>query len=194
LWSGTDAAPVTRHTQRLAFEGDTWLVEFGGSRVRLRDKRGLHHLRTLLEHPGVEVPALTLAADGRALAGTGESALLDERAVREYRRRITDLQDDLAEATANNDFERASRIEAELDALVTQLAAATGLAGRSRLFAGADERARVSVTKAIRSAIKHLNAELPELGRHLTVTVHTGSRCVYQPDPRLSERWQTERL
>jgi hypothetical protein len=194
LWSGADAAPVTRHTQRLAFEGDTWLVEFGGSRVRLRDKRGLHHLRTLLEHPGVEVPALTLAADGMALAGTGESALLDEQAVRDYRRRITDLQDDLAEATANNDLERASRAEAELDALVTQLAAATGFAGRPRHFIGADERARVSVTKAIRAAIKHLDAELPELGRHLTVTVHTGSRCVYQPDPRLPDRWQTERL
>ena len=194
LWSGTGSAPVTRHIQRLAFEGDTWLVEFGGRRVRLRDKRGLHHLRTLLEHPGVEVPALTLAAGDHALAGTREGAMLDEQAVHEYRQRITDLQDDLAEATANNDYERASRVEAELDALVTQLAAATGLGGRPRHFTGADERARVSVTKAIRSAINHLNAELPELGHHLTVTVHTGSRCVYQPDPRLPQRWQTEQL
>jgi hypothetical protein len=194
MWSGTDAAPLARHTQRLALEGDTWLVEFGRSRARLRDKRGLHHLRTLLEHPGVEVPALTLATDDHALAGTRESALLDDQAVREYRRRITDLQDDVAEATANNDFERASRAEAELDALVSQLAAATGLAGRPRRFTGADERARVSVTKAIRSAIAHLSAELPELGRHLTATVHTGSRCVYRPDPRLPQRWQTERV
>jgi hypothetical protein len=105
-----------------------------------------------------------------------------------------ELQDDIAEAAANNDFERASRVEAELDALVTQLAAATGLDGRPRQFTGADERARVSVTKAIRSAISHLGAQLPELGHHLTITVHTGSRCVYQPDPRVDQRWQTEQM
>jgi tetratricopeptide (TPR) repeat protein len=194
VWSVTKATPVLEHLQRLVLEGDTWLVEFAGSRARLRDQRGLHHLRTLLERPGVEIPALTLAGGDGYLAGATADTVLDERAMRVYRQRITDLQEDIEEATSNNDIERAAEAEAELDALVHHLAAATGVGGRPRRFAGADERARVSVTKAIRSAINHLGEQLPDLGRHLTATVHTGSRCVYQPDPRVPHRWMTERL
>ena len=194
MWSTGDATPVPEHRQRLVHEGDTWLVEFAGGRARLRDQRGLHHLRTLLERPGVEVPALTLAGGDGCLAGSTEGTVLDERAMRAYRQRITDLQEDIDEATSNNDIERAARAEAELDALVQQLASATGVAGRPRRFVGADERARVSVTKAIRSAINHLGEQLPDLGQHLTATVHTGSHCVYQPDPRVPDRWTTERL
>ena len=114
--------------------------------------------------------------------------------MREYRQRITDLHDDIDEATAHNDIERAARAEAELDAVVELLAAATGVGGRARQFSGPDERARVSVTKAIRSAIGHLAEQLPDLGRHLTAAVHTGGRCVYQPDPRTEQRWTTEQL
>jgi hypothetical protein len=194
LWSSPEAGPVRRDVQRLVREGDTWLVEFGGSRTRLRDQRGLHHLQTLLERPGVEIPALTLAVADNGMAGSSEATILDDRAMREYRQRITDLHEDIDEATANNDIERAARAEAELDTLVAQLASATGVGGRSRRFSGADERARVSVTKAIRSTINHLAEQLPDLGQHLTATVHTGSRCVYQPDPRAPHRWTTERM
>ena len=194
MWSAPDAAPVPQQLQRLVLEGDTWVIEFAGARARLRDQRGLHHLRALLERPGIEVSALTLAGSDSSLAGSSEHTILDQRAMREYRQRITDLQSDIDEATANNDIERAASAEAELDALVEQLALATGFGGRSRQFNGADERARVSVTKAIRSTIHHLRQELPDLERHLTATVHTGSRCVYQPDPRAPHRWTTERL
>jgi tetratricopeptide (TPR) repeat protein len=193
-WSAADAAPVLEQRQRLVLEGDTWLVEFAGSRARLRDQRGLHHLRTLLERPGVEVPALTLAGGDGSLAASTEGTVLDEQAMHVYRQRITDLQEDIEEATFNHDTERAAGAEAELDTLVEHLASATGFRGRPRRFVGADERARVSVTKAIRSAINHLGEQLPDLGRHLTATVRTGTRCVYQPDPRIPHRWTTERL
>jgi tetratricopeptide (TPR) repeat protein len=194
MWSTTAATLLPQHAQRIVLEGDTWLVEFAGRRARLRDQRGLHHLRTLLERPGVEVPARTLAATDQGLAGSNEGTILDERAMREYRRRITDLHEDIDEATAYNDMERSARAEAELDVLVAQLASATGVGGRPRQFTGADERARVSVTKAIRSAISHVGVQLPELGRHLSATVHTGHRCVYLPDPRAPQDWSTEQM
>jgi hypothetical protein len=194
LWSTPTTLPARLDVQRLVREGDTWLVEFAGHRARLRDQRGLHHLRVLLERPGLEIPALTLAASDRGLVGSYEGTILDDQAIRQYRQRIVDLEDDIDDATKNHDTERAARAEAELDALVQQLAAATGLNGRRRGFTGADERARVSVTKAIRSTIHHLGDRLPELGRHLTATVHTGSRCVYQPDPRVPHDWLTEQM
>src|SRR5262245_42240066 len=46
-WSAGDAVVVPDHRQCLVLEGDIWLVEFAGGRVRLRDQRGLHHLRAL---------------------------------------------------------------------------------------------------------------------------------------------------
>jgi hypothetical protein len=194
MWSTTEATPPAQQGQRLVLEGDTWLVEFAGRRARLRDQRGLRHLRILLQRPGVEVPARTLAAADHRLAGSNEDTILDERAMLEYRQRITDLHEDIDEATGNNDIERAAQAEAELDALVAQLAAATGVGGRPRRFTGADERARVSVTKAIRSTINHLGEQLPDLRRHLVATVHTGHRCVYQPDPRAPQGWTTEQM
>jgi non-specific serine/threonine protein kinase len=135
-----------------------------------------------------------LAATDQGLAGANEATILDERAMRAYRQRITDLHEDIEEATANNDIERSARAQAELDLVVAHLASATGVGGRPRQFSGADERARVSVTKAIRSAISHVGVQLPELGRHLSATVHTGHRCVYVPDPRAAQCWTTEQM
>ena len=146
-----------------------------GSRARLRDQRGLHHLRTLLERPGIEVPALTLAGSDQGLAGSSEGTVLDDRAIREYRRRIADLHEDIDEATANNDFERAARAEAELDVLVD--AADRGHRRRRTRHDSSTaptSEPRVSVTKAIRSAISHLGEQLPSWDDTSRATVHTG--------------------
>ena len=54
------------------------------------------------------------------------------------------------------------------------------------------ERARVRVTRAIKAAVRRLDRQLPSLAAHLTVTVRTGYRCGYLPDPRLPIVWSTE--
>lgn len=51
------------------------------------------------------------------------------------------------------------------------------------------ERARVNVTRAIGAALKRLAAHHPALGRHLAVTIRTGTFCSYTPDPRVPVRW-----
>lgn len=70
-----------------------------------------------------------------------------------------------------------------MDLLTEQLAAAVGLGGRDRGAASSAERARVTVTKAIRAAQQRIAREDAELGAHLEVSVRTGSFCVYRPDP-----------
>ena len=52
----------------------------------------------------------------------------------------------------------------ELDALVKQLASAFGLGGGARVAASAAERARLNVTRAIRTALKKLDEALPGAG------------------------------
>jgi len=80
------------------------------------------------------------------------------------------------------DTERASRLRAEKDFLVRELAAATGLGGRPRQLGSDSERARLNVTRAIRSAIARVRA--PAAAAHLDQAVRTGTRCSYSPPDR----------
>jgi hypothetical protein len=54
------------------------------------------------------------------------------------------------------------------------------------------ERARVNVTRAIRSAIKRISDYDPVLGAELEAAVRTGACCVYEPDPDRPRRWRIE--
>ena len=174
--------------------------------MRLRDLKGLTYLGVLLARPGRELHVLELvAADGGPavphanLAGddlpTGRPAgldpLIDPRAKQEYRARIEALRADLEEARRFNDEERAAMLEEELDALVGELSRAAGLGGRSRPSAAPAERARVNVTKAIRTAIKLIERESPALAGHLSASVRTGRFCSYAPPGEAPPRWIT---
>ncbi len=60
-------------------------------------------------------------------------------------------------------------------------------AGRTAAAHG--ERARLAVTKGLKSALEQIAASHPELGRHLAATVRRGYFCVYRPDPARPVRW-----
>jgi len=115
--------------------------------------------------------------------------VLDERAKAQYRQRLQELADDIEEAEAWGDPERAARARRETDLLTEELVRAVGLGGRDRRAASDAERARASVTKALRTAIRRIAEHDPELGRHLTVSVRTGAFCAYCPDPASSISW-----
>jgi len=56
----------------------------------------------------------------------------------------------------------------------------------------AAERARQSVTKAIREALDRIERHDRALGAHLRHAVRTGTMCAYVPDPRSDVRWITK--
>lgn len=195
-----------RRRPKAAFrrEGEYWSIAFYGDAFRLRDSKGLRHLSVLLAAPGQEFHSLELVMTARADArpegygpaelssGTGDAgAILDERAKTEYRYRLRDLESELAEAENWNDSERASRLREEIDFLVRELGAAVGLGGRDRRAASNAERARVNVTRAIKAALERIAEHSPTLGRHLSVTIRTGTFCAYQPDPRVPVTWSS---
>ena len=76
-----------------------------------------------------------------------------------------------------------------MDALEAQLSAAFGLGGRARPEGSAAERARQSVTKAIREATRRIAAEDAAIGEHLDRSVRTGLYCAYDPDPAARVTW-----
>ena len=78
-----------------------------------------------------------------------------------------DLREELEQADQFNDLGRAARTRDEMGFIEAQLAAAVGLGGRDRKTASHAERARVMVTKSIKSALNRIRQADPELGRRL---------------------------
>lgn len=190
-------------------EGEYWTVTFGTATFRLRDTKGLRYLARLLEQPGRELHVLDLAAGEHGIPGdeprrsaagdaglrtvrtSDAGSLLDEQAKRSYRERLATLELDLDEAMAWSDSLRAAKIREEMDFLVDELASAVGLGGRDRKAASDAERARVNITRAIRSAITRIREHSTALAGHLDATVHTGTFCSYTPDPWAHICWET---
>jgi eukaryotic-like serine/threonine-protein kinase len=200
------ARPRVGGEARLTREGEFWTIAYAGKATRLRDVKGLRYIAFLLAAPGMDVHVLELVAaaegspsgDGRAgPAGDGLrrsrpadlGPLLDPQAKEEYRGRLEDLRADLDEARRFADDERAARLAEEIDALVGELANAAGLGGRNRPLSSPAERARVNVTKAIRTAIKLIEKESPPLAEHLTASIRTGRFCSYAPPGQAPPRW-----
>jgi tetratricopeptide (TPR) repeat protein len=183
-------APATGHWA-LRRDGQDWLLEAGPERARLRDSRGLHYLRPLLASPGSEIPALDLAAGGPGLIASDPAPPLDATAREAYRRRIRELDSELAAADRAGDRAAAELAVTERQALVAELRRATGLAGRPRRATADAERARVNVTRTIRAAIDRITLAAPVAGTHLQSSIRTGTLCRYQPAPGGPASWRT---
>ena len=171
-------------------EGEYWAIGYQDRAIRLRATAGLRYLARLLRSPGAEVHALDLVAGDATVRDRSDAGpLLDPQARAAYRARLADIDAELAEAEATNDLGRRERLGAERDALARELAAAVGLAGRERRAGSAAERARLNVTRAIKTALLRITSAHPALGQHLARTVRTGTYCSYQPDPRVPIDW-----
>jgi hypothetical protein len=189
-------------------QGDYWTIGYQRQVALLKATRGLHYLAFLLRHPGREFHVCELIGQvvGKPLvlrkAGHANDAwqsglllsdagpILDTRAKAEYKRRLDDLRRDLKEAEQFNDYARAERARAEMDALAEQLASAMGLGGRDRRLNSGAERARCAVTKRIKSSIKTIGEAIPSLGSHLAAQVKTGYFCSYNPPPEHPAAWK----
>jgi len=197
--------PSERPPGRNAFrrEGDFWSLSYEGRTVLVKDLKGMHYLARLLAEPEREVHALDLVAlesGGAAPGGRSEPELqrwgpgdagemLDARAKDAYRRRLAEIEEDIEEARAIGDTGRGVQAASERDFLARELSRAVGLGGRDRKAGSASERARASVTRAVRQALVRIRLHHPSLGKHLDHAIRTGTYCAYLPDPRVPLEW-----
>src|SRR5581483_4970626 len=185
--------PTAGEPSRFRRVGGHWLIAHEGVVFRLKDSKGLRTLAHLLRHPGKEWHVAELVAlverwiGGEEQPGSAAAevrlghagALLDPRAKAAYRARLEDLRDELDEAERLNDVGRGEKARREIEFLRAELARAVGLGGRDRNAAAATERARLNVTRAIRSAIDKIGDFSPAFHAHLAATIRTGTYCSY---------------
>jgi tetratricopeptide (TPR) repeat protein len=121
---------------------------------------------------------------GINITGLGDAGeMLDEQAKSAYRRRLSDLSEELEEAKEQENVERAERVEQEIDALTRELSRAVGLGGRDRRAGSASERARQSIGKSVKTVLERIAQNDAALGDIFSRCIRTGTFCSYQPDP-----------
>ena len=166
-------------------DDEDWTLAYRGTSVRMRDSKGLGYVARLLARPGHELHVFDLAglsaANSVALRADG-GPVIDEQAKEAYRRRLLELETERNEARDWGDLERASRADEEMQFLKHELTAAFGLGGRPRKTDNPSERIRKAVTNRIRQSLSKVEAVHPELGRHLSNSIHTGTFCSYTPE------------
>lgn len=185
-------------------EGEYWSVTFDGRTTRFRDMKGLRYLARLLAEPGREVHVLDLVSAERGWAmdmnepadsrsSTSDTAIpgpiLDARAKEAFRRRLAEIDEEIELADAAGDVDRAAQADAERACIIRELSRAIGFGGRDRPVSSASERARVSVSRALRLALDRIGTHDPHLYEHLDHCVRTGTFCVYAPDPTAPVTW-----
>jgi len=206
--TGTEKRPGedSQLTGTFRQHGEYWTLSLAGSESRLRDRKGFHYIAWLLRHPDQEFAAWDLvanvepgslpAADPGPIAthqgnttitsGLGDAgAVLDASAKAQYKRRLTDLREELELAGRANDPGRLSKATDEIEFIQAEVSSALGLGGRDRKSSSHAERARLAITKTVKAALDRIRDADPELGRHLAVSIRTGNFCAYVPKQRI---------
>jgi hypothetical protein len=142
---------------------------------------GFSYLAQLIAHPNQDVQVVALATAGCSGLKQSPVPILDEQALRTYRRRAKTLKGLIEDAALPSSEVR--RHQEELDALTLALRGAVALGGRVRAFPHTGERARTAVRKALMRAIAAVSSVEPQLSQHLYASVTTGATCRYSPTP-----------
>ena len=180
--AGADKAPCRTASQtanEFRLVNGVRMLCFQGKPVQLPDSKGLGDLAVLIGARGADVHVLTLV--GHKLARMGADPVLDEQAKAAFKSRLEDLAREIDDADAAGSPEQAKALRSERDALIRELAAATGLGGRDRRLGDEAERARKTVSARVRDALAKIERVHPELATHLRSALRMGTVCSYTP-------------
>lgn len=173
LQSAPEGHPAIR------MSGDWCEWDWEGESFRFRNSKGFQDIARLLAQPFDPIHCTELMGSTLQVKGV---EVLDDAARSGYKRRLSQLQQDLEEAESLQDFPAMERLQTEYDQLVRHLSGALGLQGRSRRADDPLDKARSAVTWRIRAAISKVERQCPSLGRHLSNSIRTGMVCSYQPE------------
>ncbi len=206
------AANVTSEGNIFRKEGQYWTIKYQGKVTRVSESTGWSYIAHLIHHAGQEFHALDLVAvhKGREISSAGDQhsrmtrdelaevglsasglgnagELLDPQARQEYKRQWDDYQEELRQAKADNNIELVAQLEAAIAYLAREVSAAVGLGGRVRKAADSAERARKSISNAIKRSLDNIEHDHPALHEHLNSGIRRGTYFSY--DPATSPDW-----
>jgi tetratricopeptide (TPR) repeat protein len=180
----TRSSSDSREAYQNAFQKqeDFWQLSYRGTEVQLTEVKGFYDLKKLLENPGQSIHCAELM--GTTIKSSGQP-VIDKKARAEYQQRIRDLQQEIHQAEQDHDLGVLNKLQDEYDQLLEHISSSLGLSGKIRQAGNPIEKARSAVTWRIRNAISKIEKAHPDLGKHLSHAVNTGTFCSYEPESRV---------
>ncbi len=168
-------------TNTLVFKrvDDLWEIAYNGRINRLVALKGFEDIAFLFQNAHRPVHCMELMG---GVLESSEFTTIDYQAKKEYSSKLKAVQADIEEAEMMQNYEQANELRVKYDNLVDHLTSAMGLGGKLRKKGSSVEKARSAVTWRIRTAIKKIAEVNPDLGKHLQVSIKTGTTCCYQPE------------
>jgi len=177
-------------------KGECWAIRFAGNEERIYTPDiGFYYLQILLEHPGMPFSASELAcAVSRQVKERGNRVLvpqpedisagnetdetkpfkysdtdgiLDIDALRSYRLRLREIDEELVAAREKNDLAETQKLANEKEWINSELSKAQGLGGTIRKLQDERDKVRNRVCNAIRRALKKIRDYDKALWDHL---------------------------
>ena len=160
--------------------GEVWYIQFSEQSATLIDVKGFHDIQKLLSEPNKKFHCLDLMDASVYESHSIES--IDQKTKKAYENRIKELSQELDEAELSNQIEKTAALREEYDTILEQLTQSLGLSGKARKVGSTVEKARSAVTWRIRNGIKKIGQVHPELAKHLSSSIKTGTYCSYSPE------------
>jgi hypothetical protein len=153
LWiaSGSQCRQCMRNPRQTTGGGTRAFVASGDRRRDLRTRGGVLDSGVRRTAAGDEVTA-------RAAASGNAGELIDDEARRAYRARLAELREAIDDAGAMGSADRVGAMQEKMDFISRELSRALGRGGRSRHAGSIAERARLNVTRAVKSAMRRIAA------------------------------------
>src|SRR5690606_19212245 len=160
-------------------ENATWKIVYENSTAIIPEVKGFYDLQKLIRQPREILHCAELMGIGLEVQG---DEMIDEKARKQYKERILNIQDELEEAELVSDFARLETLQEEYDSILDMISKSIDHKGRIRRTGNTHEKARSAITWRIRSAIARIEEFHPSLGTHFSNAVKTGTLCTYKPD------------
>lgn len=161
-------------------KNDIWEISYQDNTVLLKDVKGFHDIGRLLAAPEEEIHCMELM--GSSVIDQNNPESMDSKAKESYKKKLLRLQADIREAEETGDSTEAVILREEYEKLLDHLSGSMGLSGKARKLGSTVEKARTAVTWRIRSGISKIGQEHPVLGKHLSLSIKTGTFCSYKPE------------
>jgi len=173
-------APVNAKQDNIFREEDgLWRLSFEGTEVLMPGVKGFQDIYRLMQRGGGEIHCTELMGSSPTQEGV---EVIDEKAKKNYQKKILQLQEELSAAEQANHTNRIAALQEEYDQLLDHLSQSLGMGGRIRKASNPADRIRSAVTWRIRNSIRKIGKQHPALARHLDVSIRTGTFCAYAPE------------
>lgn len=191
-------------------QGKQFKAKYKDIDILLPINQGLKYISYLLKNKGQEIPCLLLTQlftkqkslnfdinkeDLTELEGQGVKedlfacknygTKLDERALREFKQKIKDIDRDILIAKETGDTTEVTRLEDEKLFITHEITAGANNKGRLREFNNPQDNARKSVSKAIYRALDDIKGVNLSFYEHLRAYLKISAICSYSPTEKI---------